>query len=87
VAACDIGMKELETEHSVDIPRLVLRLRQDRAGCVQTRDQYIHIYQVLHYYATKLHNSVMGNGNSGASSGSSSHVNSPVNSSSLTPQK
>lgn len=38
----------------VDIPKCVFNLRRDRAGAVQTKDQYAFIYQVLNLYATKL---------------------------------
>jgi protein tyrosine phosphatase len=56
LVACDIAMKELESLHVVDIPQIVKKLRQDRAGCVQTKEQYKHIYEVLQYYASKLSN-------------------------------
>jgi protein tyrosine phosphatase len=51
--ACDIAMKEFELQQKVDIPRIVLRLRQDRAACVQTKEQYLHIYEALHYFSTR----------------------------------
>ncbi|OXA63287.1 Tyrosine-protein phosphatase non-receptor type 7 [Folsomia candida] len=55
IVACDIAMKEFELQQkgTADIPRLVGRLRQDRAGSVQTKEQYLHIYETLHYYATR----------------------------------
>jgi len=53
LVACDIAIKELEINQKVDIPRLVLRLRQDRAGCVQTREQYLHIYDAIHHYISR----------------------------------
>ncbi len=53
IVACDIGIKELETQRKVDIPQIVKRVRQDRSGAVQTKDQYKHIYEVVNYYASK----------------------------------
>ncbi len=45
--AVDIGMKALNAgEGKLDILRAVSTLRQDRAGCVQTRDQYKFVHQV-----------------------------------------
>ena len=46
VLAIDICMRHLDTSRSIDIPRSVHRLRQDRAGCVQTGEQYAFIYKV-----------------------------------------
>lgn len=46
VIACDLCIRDFETTRIVDIPRCVARLRRDRAGAVQTRDQYAFIYQV-----------------------------------------
>jgi protein tyrosine phosphatase len=46
VIACDLCIRDFETSRIVDIPRCVAQLRRDRAGCVQTRDQYAFIYQV-----------------------------------------
>ena len=53
IVACDIGIKELEVQRKVDIPQIVKRIRQDRAGAVQTKDQYKHIYEVINHYASK----------------------------------
>lgn len=47
VIACDILMREFELTRLVDIPKLVYRIRRDRAGAVQTRDQYAYIYKVI----------------------------------------
>ena len=46
VIACDLCIRDFETRRIVDIPRCLAQLRRDRAGCVQTRDQYVFIYQV-----------------------------------------
>ncbi|XP_063227038.1 mucin-5AC-like [Bacillus rossius redtenbacheri] len=54
VLACDLCMRDFEQTRSVDVPRCVSRLRRDRAGAVQTKEQYVFIYQVLNLYATKL---------------------------------
>lgn len=54
VVACDIAMKEYDTQNKVDVPRIVMKVRQDRAGAVQTKEQYIHIYQVIHSYVSRL---------------------------------
>lgn len=54
VIACDLCIREFEQTRMVDIPKCVFNLRRDRAGAVQTKDQYAFIYQVLNLYATKL---------------------------------
>lgn len=54
VIAIDLCIRDFETQRSVDIPKTVYALRRDRAGSVQTKDQYAFIYQVLNLYATKL---------------------------------
>ncbi|KAK6631517.1 hypothetical protein RUM44_006044 [Polyplax serrata] len=54
VIACDLCIREYEQSRMVDIPKCVFNLRRDRAGSVQTKDQYAFIYQVLNVYATKL---------------------------------
>lgn len=54
IVACDIAMKEYDLHNKVDIPRIVMKLRQDRAGAVQTKEQYVHIYEVLHSYVSRL---------------------------------
>nr|CAD7400813.1 unnamed protein product [Timema poppensis] len=54
VMSCDLCIREFEQTRMVDIPRCVSRLRRDRAGAVQTKEQYAFIYQVLNLYATKL---------------------------------
>lgn len=46
VLAIDLCIREFETTRQVDIPRTVYRLRRDRAGCVQTKEQYMFIYKV-----------------------------------------
>ncbi|XP_021936587.1 uncharacterized protein LOC110838077 isoform X3 [Zootermopsis nevadensis] len=54
VIACDLCIRDFETLRIVDVPRCVARLRRDRAGAVQTRDQYVFIYHVINLYGTKL---------------------------------
>ncbi|KAK9508186.1 hypothetical protein O3M35_007906 [Rhynocoris fuscipes] len=54
IIAVDIAIRDFETNRVVDIPRTVYNVRRDRAGAVQTSQQYMFIYQVLHLYATKL---------------------------------
>ncbi len=45
--ACDIGMQGLlQGEPRVDVLRIVSTLRQDRAGMVQTREQYRFVHEV-----------------------------------------
>lgn len=45
--ACDVGMQGvLQGDPKIDVLRIVSTLRQDRAGMVQTRDQYRFIHQV-----------------------------------------
>lgn len=49
VLAIDVCLRQLDASRSIDIPRCVHRLRQDRAGCVQTGEQYAFIYKVRRY--------------------------------------
>lgn len=45
--ACDIGMQGLfRGDPKIDVLRIVSTLRQDRAGMVQTREQYRFIHEV-----------------------------------------
>ena len=44
--AADIGMRELEETHAIDILRIVANMRQDRGGMVQTKDQYVFLHKV-----------------------------------------
>ena len=46
VITCDIAIQEFETTRHVDIPKIVSKIRRDRAGCVQTKEQYTFIYKV-----------------------------------------
>nr|CAD7576162.1 unnamed protein product [Timema californicum] len=46
VMSCDLCIREFEQTRMVDIPRCVSRLRRDRAGAVQTKEQYAFIYQL-----------------------------------------
>ena len=44
----DIGMRELEETHTVNVLRIVANMRQDRGGMVQTKDQYVFLHKVMH---------------------------------------
>ncbi len=47
IVAVDIGLQALANgDGKLDILRIVSTLRQDRAGCVQTNDQYGYVHQV-----------------------------------------
>ncbi|XP_064108895.1 uncharacterized protein LOC135217118 isoform X4 [Macrobrachium nipponense] len=52
--ACDLVMRQFEDQRAVDIPRTVYSIRRDRAGAVQTKEQYAFIYRVINLYASKL---------------------------------
>lgn len=53
--ALDIGLQGVLQGHSkMDVLRVVSTLRQDRTGCVQTRDQYRFIHQALYDVAKEL---------------------------------
>jgi len=57
--AIDICLRQLDSTRSIDIPRCVYRLRQDRFGCVQTKEQYAFIYKAVNYYASQLSNAAL----------------------------
>lgn len=42
----EIAMQQLDEKGEVDILKIVSTLRQDRGGMVQTKDQYLFLYQV-----------------------------------------
>ena len=44
--AIDIGMKYLDDINEVDVLQIVRQLRRQRAGAVQTEQQYAFIYRV-----------------------------------------
>lgn len=46
VIACDIAIREFELSRQIDLPKIVYRIRRDRASAVQTKEQYIFIYKV-----------------------------------------
>ncbi|CAF0983443.1 unnamed protein product [Adineta ricciae] len=48
------GIKQLDTEHVVDVVRILCNLRRDRGGMIQTHDQYQFLYQALSDYARTL---------------------------------
>ncbi|XP_044013102.1 probable serine/threonine-protein kinase nek3 isoform X2 [Aphidius gifuensis] len=52
--ALDLGIRQYEITRTVDVPRVVYTIRRDRAGAVQTKEQYALIYKALNLYATKL---------------------------------
>jgi protein tyrosine phosphatase len=53
--AIDIGLQGILQGHSkLDVLRVVSTLRQDRTGCVQTRDQYRFIHQAVYDVAKEL---------------------------------
>ncbi|XP_015596483.1 receptor-type tyrosine-protein phosphatase zeta isoform X2 [Cephus cinctus] len=52
--ALDLGIRQFEVTRTVDVPRVVYTIRRDRAGAVQTKEQYGFIYKALNLYATKL---------------------------------
>lgn len=54
VLAVDMCMQELEDKRRVDVPRTVFKLRQDRSGSVQTKEQYAFIYEALYDYSARL---------------------------------
>ncbi|RZC33380.1 mucin-22 [Asbolus verrucosus] len=54
VIACDIAIREFEQTRLIDVPRIVYKIRRDRASSVQTKEQYAFIYKVINLYATKL---------------------------------
>lgn len=54
VLAVDVCMHELEERRRVDVPRVVFKLRQDRSGCVQTKEQYAFIYEALYDYSARI---------------------------------
>ncbi|XP_026462447.1 uncharacterized protein LOC113364180 isoform X1 [Ctenocephalides felis] len=59
VIACDLAIKEFEVNRTIDLPKTVYRIRRDRASSVQTKEQYMFIYQVINLYATKLTGGVL----------------------------
>lgn len=47
VIACDIAIRDFELTRNVDIPKIVYKVRRDRASAVQTKEQYSFIYKVM----------------------------------------
>lgn len=47
IIAIDICIRDFEVKRTIDVPKTVCNIRKDRAGAVQTKDQYAFIYQVL----------------------------------------
>ncbi|KAK0180492.1 hypothetical protein PV327_006128 [Microctonus hyperodae] len=54
IIALDLGIRQYEITRTVDVPRIVYTIRRDRAGAVQTKEQYFFIYKALNFYAAKL---------------------------------
>ncbi|KAL8582342.1 hypothetical protein ACOMHN_037099 [Nucella lapillus] len=52
--ALDLCMRQYEDGRTVDVMCCVTSLRQERAGCLQTSEQYALLYQALSEYATIL---------------------------------
>lgn len=52
--ALDICMRQFEDRRTVDVMSCVNAMRHERAGCVQTSEQYAILYQALYEYATIL---------------------------------
>ncbi|CAL4068370.1 unnamed protein product, partial [Meganyctiphanes norvegica] len=52
--ANDLCMRQFEEQRTVDIPRTVYAIRRDRAGAVQTKEQYAFIYRTVNLFASKL---------------------------------
>lgn len=50
VIACDIAIREFEQTRLVDVPKIVYKIRRDRASAVQTKEQYTFIYKVCYSY-------------------------------------
>lgn len=48
--ALDLGIRQYEITRTVDVPRVVYTIRRDRAGAVQTKEQYAFIYKVTIYF-------------------------------------
>ncbi|KZC14866.1 Receptor-type tyrosine-protein phosphatase C [Dufourea novaeangliae] len=57
--ALDLGIRQYEITRTVDVPRVIYTIRRDRAGAVQTKEQYAFIYKALNLYATKLAGGVL----------------------------
>lgn len=47
IIALDLGIRQYEITRTVDVPRVVYTIRRDRAGAVQTKEQYAFIYKVI----------------------------------------
>ncbi|XP_076348223.1 tyrosine-protein phosphatase non-receptor type 9-like [Tachypleus tridentatus] len=60
VLALDICMREFEECRTVDILHCVSRLRQDRDGAVQTKEQYFFLYEALNEYSCRFVNQSRG---------------------------
>ena len=52
--ALDVCMRSLDDTDTVDVLGTVHMLRQDRAGAVQTQEQYFFIYEVSAKYDYSL---------------------------------
>ena len=52
--ALDLGIRQYEITRTVDVPRVVYTIRRDRAGAVQTKEQYAFIYKVIIYHNLRI---------------------------------
>ncbi|GFS11590.1 receptor-type tyrosine-protein phosphatase kappa [Elysia marginata] len=68
--ALDQCMHQLETRRSIDVMKTVYSLRQERAGAVQNKEQYILLYQAAREYASIIESP----GPSAASSATTLHA-------------
>ena len=48
------GIEQLNSEHEIDVVRIICNLRRDRGGMIQTHDQYQFLYLALSEYARTL---------------------------------
>ena len=57
--AVHVGMQDLEKSGRCDVLQTVSKLRLDRGGVVQTKDQYVLIYMVSCVLETKRHEALL----------------------------
>ncbi|XP_022247102.1 uncharacterized protein LOC106463795 isoform X2 [Limulus polyphemus] len=54
IMALDSCIRQYEESQTVDVVRSVYRLRQDRGGAVQSKEQYVFIYEALREYVCNI---------------------------------
>jgi protein tyrosine phosphatase len=59
--AIDIGIKQYLNENIIDIPSTVVKMRHERAGSVQTEDQYLFAYLALMDYIKQHQENILMN--------------------------